>query len=524
VAADITKDGRFLLVANHLHAGRADQEQVAATVSVLDLVADAVVKELSLPNGSGVVKEVRISPDGKYAVVTHLVASFNRAASQVAFGWMNANALTIIDIEKMETRYTVLLDSLERGAANPWGAAWSTDGGTLVVAHSGTHEVSVIDFPKLLAGLERLAAPENGRDYQRRDRSGGGVLRFVSRYEGLVEGLPFLVGARQRVKLPEGDLGPRAVVVAGRKAYVANYFSDTLSVIDLGTTPPGVESVRLEAKAGKDPFHWVPDPSGARQTGTQLGTPWKASLPGVDPVRRGEFYFYDATLCRQGWQSCASCHPGEARADGLNWDLLNDGIGNPKNTKSLLFAHRTPSAMSLGVRETAESAVRSGIRNILFTEQPEEVASAIDEYLKSLRPVPSPYLVQKDEELNHGKHGKHGMKKEQEEGTEGRLSQAAERGAMVFERAGCAECHPPPLFTDLHRYDVGTRRAFDKPTDRFDTPSLIELWRTAPYLHDGSAATVRDVLTTRNAKGQHGQASGLSKEEINDLCAYLLSL
>jgi hypothetical protein len=53
---------------------------------------------------------------------------------------------------------------------------------------------------------------------------------------------------------------------------------------------------------------------------------------------------------------------------------------------------------------------------------------------------------------------------------------------------------------------------------------LIELWRTAPYLHDGSAATVRDVLTTRNPRDRHGQTSDLSKQEINDLCAYLLSL
>jgi hypothetical protein len=80
------------------------------------------------------------------------------------------------------------------------------------------------------------------------------------------------------------------------------------------------------------------------------------------------------------------------------------------------------------------------------------------------------------------------------------------------------------LFTDLHPYDVGTRAPFDKPTDKFDTPTLIELWRTAPCLHDGSAATVREVVTTRNPYDQHGKTSGLSKQEVEDLCAYLLSL
>jgi hypothetical protein len=75
-------------------------------------------------------------------------------------------------------------------------------------------------------------------------------------------------------------------------------------------------------------------------------------------ARKGEFYFHDAGICYQGWQSCASCHPGDARANGLNWDLLNDGIGNPKNTKSLLLTYQTPPAMWLGVRETAETADR----------------------------------------------------------------------------------------------------------------------------------------------------------------------
>jgi hypothetical protein len=71
---------------------------------------------------------------------------------------------------------------------------------------------------------------------------------------------------------------------------------------------------------------------------------------------------------------------------------------------------------------------------------------------------------------------------------------------------------------------VGTNGPFDKPTDKFDTPTLKELWRSAPYLHDGSAATIRDVLTTRNPEGLHGDVSGLSEMEIDDLCEYILSL
>jgi cytochrome c peroxidase len=129
------------------------------------------------------------------------------------------------------------------------------------------------------------------------------------------------------------------------------------------------------------------------------------------------------------------------------------------------------------------------------------VPAAIDEYLKSLKPVPSPHLV-------HGK-----------------LSQAAQRGKILFAaKADCAGCHVPGLYTDLHAYDVGTRRTFDGPNDQFYTPTLVEVWRTAPYLHDGSAVTIRDVLTTRNQKNAHGDVKGLSDQEIDDLCEYVLSL
>jgi cytochrome c peroxidase len=282
--------------------------------------------------------------------------------------------------------------------------------------------------------------------------------------------LTFLVGLRQRLALPKEDRGPRAVVLVGTRAWVANYFSDTLATVDVAAPAPKWDSIPL---APKSP---------------------------MDMVRRGEFYFHDAEICFQAWQSCASCHPGDGRVDALNWDLLNDGIGNPKNNKSLLLSHATPPAMSLGLRDTAETAVRAGIRHIFFTVQPDAVALAMDEYLKALKPVPSPRRVK------------------------GQLSAAALRGKRLFAQAHCASCHPAPLFTDLQPYDVGTRRKQDGPTDRFDTPTLVELWRTAPYLHDGSAASVRDVLTTQNPGDRHGITSHLTPDQVDDLAEYLLSL
>ena len=109
-------------------------------------------------------------------------------------------------------------------------------------------------------------------------------------------------------------------------------------------------------------------------------------------IRKGELYWHDASLCFQSWQSCASCHP-DARVDALNWDLLNDGLGNPKNAKSMLQSHLTPPAMWEGVRKSSSIAIRTGFRYILFAVPNEQSCDDIDAFLQAMKPLPSPYLV-----------------------------------------------------------------------------------------------------------------------------------
>jgi len=279
--------------------------------------------------------------------------------------------------------------------------------------------------------------------------------------------LSFLVGIRNRVKLTGN--GPRGVTVSGSMVYAAMYFSDTVDCVGAGL------GMRAEAKS------------------IALGPQQEMSV-----VRKGEMFFNDAALCFQEWQSCATCHP-DVRADALNWDLLNDGIGNPKQTKSMLLSHVTPPAMISGIRESAELGVRKGIQFIQFAVRPEEDAIAIDEFLKTLKPVPSPYLVK------------------------GRLSSAAKRGKKVFEQAQCAACHTTPHFTNLKAYDVGLGLESERAKE-FDTPTLIEVWRTAPYLYDGRAATIEDVLVKDNMADKHGRTSNLTPEQKRDLVEYVLSL
>ena len=53
---------------------------------------------------------------------------------------------------------------------------------------------------------------------------------------------------------------------------------------------------------------------------------------------------------------------------------------------------------------------------------------------------------------------------------------------------------------------------------------MVEAYRTAPYFHDGRAATMRDALTKHDTEGLHGNLSKLTTSEIDDLIAYVLSL
>ena len=100
----------------------------------------------------------------------------------------------------------------------------------------------------------------------------------------------------------------------------------------------------------------------------------------------------------------------------------------------------------------------------------------------------------------------------------------AESGKLLFQgKAECADCHPTPHFTDKEMHNTGILTP-NEPDGHYDTPSLIEAYRTGPYLHDGRARTLKEMLTTHNQKDLHGKTTALTAQEIDDLAAYLLSL
>ncbi len=460
------KGGKLLFAINMLPDDVTEPvKYTAARVTIIDTETFKAIKHVHLPDGSTGVRGVTASPDGKHIYLTHTQARYQLPTTQLERGWMNTAALSVFDGETGAYINTVLLDDVDLGAANPWGVGVSPNGKWIAVAHAGTREVSVIDRGALHERLAKAAAGQK-------------VTEVTHAAEDVHNDLSFLSGIRHRYTF-KAD-GPRGLVITDDKVYVACYFADAIAVV-----PYTERVVRPQLKLlGNKPLNLK-----------------------ADPVLYGEMLFNDGDKCFQKWQSCASCHP-DGRVDGLNWDLMNDGIGTPKQTKSLYLSGVTPPTMITGIRKSMQHCNRAGFRHIQFTAVPETDTLAIDAYVLAMKPQISPYM--RDE-----------------------YAAARERGEAVFAKADCARCHRPDAYftacttpdddTAVPLYDVGlgTRSETHR---KFDVPTLHEVWRTAPYLYDGRSRTMRDVLTTDNPDDLHGITSELSEEELSDLDIYILSL
>ena len=288
--------------------------------------------------------------------------------------------------------------------------------------------------------------------------------------------------------LEVGD-GPRGIVLTpdDRTAYVANALSDDVSVVDLST----FEEVKR-----------IP----------------VTTSPLSPQLKRGKLLFISSRstrVSRDRWMSCESCH-ADGEQDGRTWQFP-DGPRNTTNLRGL--AHTQPMHWSADRDEVQDfeftiRELQAGTGLIEDGEPQPELGQpntglsadldALAAFVESLQPRPSPFRL-----------------------ADGTLTPEARRGQAVFHRAdvGCADCHIPPLFTDLLGHDIGTGTGPGELLGpAFDTPSLRGVWHTAPYLHDGRAPTLREVVVTHNPTDQHGHTTHLSEAEVHDLVAFLLSL
>jgi len=239
--------------------------------------------------------------------------------------------------------------------------------------------------------------------------------------------------------------------------------------------------------------------------GTEIVTVGSEILPA--PVLTGKRIFYGASdprMSAEGYLSCATCHV-DGGEDGRVWDFTGRGEGL-RNTISLRGRGGTGHG---NVHWTAnfdeiqdfEHDIRGAFGGRGFLTDGDFAATgeplglpkagldpdldALAAYLASLGPASLPRSPFRN--------------------PDGTMTAAGERGRQIFRQEGCIFCHTGPAFTDstagtaVTLNDVGTLRTtsgqrLGGPLRGIDTPTLLGVWATAPYFHDGSAPTLEDVF------------------------------
>jgi mono/diheme cytochrome c family protein len=189
--------------------------------------------------------------------------------------------------------------------------------------------------------------------------------------------------------------------------------------------------------------------------------------------------------------SCAGCHP-EGGEDGFTW---NFGTATAPVLRRTQTMHGGMSGSEpfhwAGDMPDFEHLVDGTMRRMGGSIADERLTAALQHYvdgIERLPVVPSPDPM------------------------------AAERGRELFAspETGCAECHSGERLSSDETLDVGTGGAFQ-------VPSLLGLRYRAPYLHDGSASTIRAVFTDAHTAG-HGEIAHLGPSDLDALVAYLESI
>jgi len=288
-----------------------------------------------------------------------------------------------------------------------------------------------------------------------------------------------------------------------------------------------------------------------------LGLP-KAELPAgftVAKAELGKLLFFDPRLSASGTTACASCHePERAWTDARAVAPKDDGKANTRNSPSLLGVWRQPHFYWDGRAKTLEANVEAAWK-AQMAGKPEEVAAAlakVDGYATAFQAAfgEGPSAAHLIEALGHFLRTLDAGGTRYDRfvaGEKSALSADEQAGLALFTgKAMCVACHTPPLFSDhlFHNAGIGMAVATPDPGRQkvdekavlgaMKTPSLRSVSRTAPYFHDGSAATLEDavrVMATGGVENAHRDpllapiaAAKLSEGEIAQLVAFLRAL
>jgi len=375
--------------------------------------------------------------------------------------------LTIYDLvppNESKRRTSITMDTYNGVyvVTNPWEAALSPDGKQIYTIYAGTDDMNISDV-----------RDDNYKEIERR-------------------GHAVTVGKN-----------PRAVRVSpdGRKVYIYNTLDFEVGVYTALTMKS--EAKISVCKPVKTP-EWV----------------------------RGKVLFSTAKypLTSRRWIACASCHP-DGLSDGRVWH-------NPEGLR------KTPAMMGLAHTHPIHwSADRDEVQDFEYTIQSKLMQGAGFLGASKIK-AKVPFKPTELDEITSGRNSdldalaiycnSFEFTLSPHMVAPGKLSESAERGKKIFfnEKVGCASCHSGPYYTDsslkkpfkLHDVGTGLEDKSEKIGPKYDTPTLLGVYRTAPYLHHGKAKTLKDVVTTCNKDDKHGATSQLKENEVDDLVEFLKSL
>ena len=197
----------------------------------------------------------------------------------------------------------------------------------------------------------------------------------------------------------------------------------------------------------------------------------------------------DVRISKGGGMACESCHP-DGRTDGLSWRIESKVLQTPLLAGRIAGTH--PFKWD-GGDKTINDSLTNTMRRLGGHGLGQTEVKQLAAFLESLDAPRAPRVKDR---------------------------KAVARGEKLFasDTTGCASCHGGAKMTDRQTH------ALAHDLEASDTPSLIGLSGSAPYFHDGSAATLEALLTDRGSVHGMGKTARLSEKQIDDLISYLETL
>ena len=282
----------------------------------------------------------------------------------------------------------------------------------------------------------------------------------------------------------------------GRELFVWNQFDGTITSLKLSDMELGGEEIsRFSTSGTQDKGHWL----------SPVAKTWQVLEDALPPdVSLGRKLFHDALDTRisaNGTISCATCHP-DGRTDGRTWNFTF----GPRNTPQL----------GGGILSTAPFHWPGDVENVRalnhMTVQAFMGGAGLDDgsmdalgaYIDQIPSAPTRSSMLATQ------------------------SASVARGQEIFEsvETGCTACHSGLHFTDNVAWNIGSTALLPGMLDieRFQTPVLHGLARSAPYFHDGSLPSLELLVEEWVRSDRMGTGSHLSDEEVEDLVSYLKTL